>query len=42
MVNFDVIECEITFPSSKIELNFVSKIERMQKSGKSQNPRRSA
>ena len=31
MVNFDVVECEITLPSSKTELNFVSKIERMQK-----------
>ena len=31
MVNFDVVECEITLPSSKTELDFVSKIERMQK-----------
>ena len=31
MVNFDVIECEITLPSSEKELDFMSKIERMQK-----------
>ena len=31
MVNFDVVECEITLPSSKTELDFVSKIKRMQK-----------
>ena len=31
MVNFDVIECEITLPSSEKELEFVSKIKRMQK-----------
>ena len=31
MVNFDIVECEITLPSSKTELDFMSKIERMQK-----------
>ena len=31
MVNFDVVECEITLPSSEKELDFMSKIERMQK-----------
>ena len=31
MVNFDVVEYEITLPSSEKELNFESKIERMQK-----------
>ena len=31
MVNFDVVECEITLPSSEKGLNFESKIERMKK-----------
>ena len=31
MVNFDVVECEIIMPSSEKELDFMSKIERMQK-----------
>ena len=31
MVNFDVVECEITLPSSEKELKFESKIARMQK-----------
>ena len=31
MVNFDIVECEITLPSSEKELYFKSKIERMQK-----------
>ena len=31
MVNFDVVECEITLPSSEKGLNFESKIERIKK-----------
>ena len=31
MVSFDVVECEITLPSSEKELKFESKIARMQK-----------
>ena len=31
MVNFDVVECEVTLPSSEKELKFESKIARMQK-----------